>query len=86
MAYSRDFNVSELDHIEDWPALDALTIGCNADELFALRGGVSEVRVFEGLLPEAVREAVEMSLARRVSIEHPADAGEPPAKRRRVES
>ena len=67
-------------------SLDGLTVGTDKERSFQLHGAIAQVRVLAGRLPEAHREALEASLARRYGLAHPAllsDDG-PPAKRRRV--
>ena len=66
-------------------SLDGLTVGIDNERNYQLRGAIAQVRVLAGRLPEAHREALEASLARRYGLAHPALLHDgPPAKRRRV--
>ena len=66
-------------------SLDGLTVGIDNERNYQLRGAIAQVRVLAGRLPEAHREALEASLARRYGLAHPALLHDgPPTKRRRV--
>ena len=66
-------------------SLDGLTVGIDSERNYQLHGAIAQVRVLAGRLPEAHREALEASLARRYGLAHPALLHDgPPAKRRRV--
>ena len=66
-------------------SLDGLTVGIDNERHYQLNGAIAQVRVLAGRLPEAHREALEASLARRYGLAHPALLHDgPPAKRRRV--